>query len=102
MEDINIKEFRELKGQVDKIYHALMGDEMMNDGGMISLVKKHSVNIKDIWESVHANNKKFEDKLQVEINKNIKIDIYQKVIYSGLGGLFILIGTFIYQIITMP
>lgn len=67
-------DLHDVKGKVDKMYHALMGNELLEDGGIIGRIK-----------ALEVKQKQFEKDLEEEKNKNIKLDIYQKLLWGAAG-----------------
>jgi hypothetical protein len=74
MAEISEKDFNDLKQTVDKIYYAVVGNELLKDGGMIGQLGVIVVRID-----------KHEERLDALEKKNIKLSIYQKIMWGGLG-----------------
>lgn len=77
----------EMGKKVDKIFTALTGSDMMNDGGLIGRVYR-----------MEKGQRKLEEELEELKRKNIKLAIYQRITWSlAGGGLTAIIGYAIQQ-----
>ena len=90
MEEINSKDFSDLKSKVDKIYYALMPNELLDSGGLIGEMKSFRVELKECKEEI-----------QTIKSKNIKFEIYQKIMWSGLGTTAGLIAAYLLEILAL-
>lgn len=67
-------DMRDMKGKVDKMFYALMGNEIAKDGGLVKRIER----LEEAFE-------KQEETLEALSEKNSKIEIYQKILWTSLG-----------------
>ena len=70
------KDLKEMTGKVDKMFYALMGNELAKDGGLVGRIEKLEKRI--------DNNELDIESIQ---KKNVGFEIYQKIMWTALGGL---------------
>ena len=87
-EMIKSKEFQDLKNKVDKIYFALMPNELLQTGGLVSDMKGFKKEIEGIKQDIHSLKE-----------KNIKLTIYQTIMWTAGGAIIGLIAAYILQIL---
>lgn len=63
-----------MKGKVDKMFYALMGNEIGKDGGLVG-------RIEDLETITDEHGKSIQELKE----KDIKIEVYQKVMWTSIG-----------------
>lgn len=71
------KNFKEIKDKVSLIYHALVGNEITKDGGLIRRIDK-----------VEARQDKQEDRMDKFDSALVKMKIYERLLWLA-GGAFV-------------
>jgi len=84
VQQIDSRDFDDVKQKVDKIYYAMVGGEINNDGGIVGQLKELKKRISE------------QDKeIQGLKDRNIKFDIYQRIMWTGIGSVITSFITFI-------
>lgn len=74
----------EMQEKVDKMYFALMGNELARDGGLVGRI-----------EELEETDKNILKELQELKGKNIGFEIYQKIMWSMVGGVVALVFSYV-------
>lgn len=81
MEQLNENELRDMrtditnmKAKVDKMYYALMGNEIGKDGGLVGRI-----------EELEVVTEKHDKSIQDLKDTNVKVLVYQKIMWTAIG-----------------
>ena len=70
-----LQQVTDIKGKVDKMYDALMGNSISKDGGLVKRIEVLEETDYEILEKIASIEK-----------KSIKMEVYQKIMWSCIGG----------------
>jgi hypothetical protein len=67
-------DMKDMKGKVDKMFYALMGNEIAKDGGLVGRIE----HLETVFE-------KMEEKVDKLSETNIKMQVYQRIMWTSIG-----------------
>lgn len=82
------QDIHSIKNKMDKIHAALVGSELTNDGGLVKRIIE-----------LEGRAEKLETKLDEQDKKTIKIELYQKIMWTSIGGVGMAVVSYILQFI---
>lgn len=75
---------KDMKGKVDKMFYALMGNEIAKDGGLVGRIE----HLEEAFE-------KLEGVVQKQAERNIKLEVYQRIMWTAIGGVAMAVFSYV-------
>lgn len=80
------KDLHEMKSQMNEMYQALIGNKVLNDGGLVGRVHK-----------IEEHMEKLEIRIESIESKSSKMEVYQKIMWSCLGAVSMAVFAYVVQ-----
>lgn len=86
MESIEI-ELKKITAKVDKMYFALLGNELTRDGGLVGRINK----LEEVTN-------KLDEDIEALTKKNLVMQVYQRIMWAAIGGTVGLVFSYVVQL----
>ena len=74
-------DMKDMKGKVDKMFYALMGNEIAKDGGLVARIEHLETSVENLEKA------------------SIKLAIYQRIMWTALGATSGIVFTYLVQLL---
>lgn len=82
------KDIHSIKQRMEEISVALLGSNLTKDGGLVKRIAE-----------LEIKNRELEEKIDEHEKRTAKMEVYQKIMWSTIGGFVVLIAKLIFEII---
>lgn len=91
------KDVGEIKGQMNRMYLALMGSDITKDGGMVQRIIDLEIEVATLKNEVQKNKQDMKAELEKDRKSRIPTEVYVKILWGVAGGFIVFLVNLLFS-----